>query len=187
MQRALLIHGWVTEKEFFNPEKPSPSNAQWIPWVQKQLLMQHIHTQALEMPEPYAPKYAKWKHVLEQQEPDADTHLVGYSLGGGFLLRWLSETGRQLDKVILVAPWLDIERQLTTDILHFDLVANVAERCQQLTIFYSTDDMQMILKSVERCREMLENVTYREFSGKGHFLRKQMGTDAFPELVEVLI
>ena len=56
----------------------------------------------------YQPKYELWKTEFEKNEIDEETSLVGHSNGAGFIIRWLSENKDvRVDKVILVAPWLD--------------------------------------------------------------------------------
>jgi predicted alpha/beta hydrolase family esterase len=135
MKSAIIIHGLPSEKEYFNAQKPSPSNAHWLPWLQHQLNIHGMLAQTPEMPAPYSPDYHHWKEVFEYFPLTEQTDVVGYSLGGGFLLRWLSENpSAKLGKVALVASWLDTEQRM-----------------------------------------------------EGHFLKKHMGTEAFPELLQYLI
>lgn len=86
MKTAIIIHGMPPKEEYFNAEYPSSSNKHWIPWIQKQLILNGILAQTPEMPEPYDPDYTKWYSVFEQFTIDGDTQLIGHSCGGGFLL-----------------------------------------------------------------------------------------------------
>src|SRR5687767_10509252 len=79
---------------YFDPTTASPSNYHWIPWLQKQLLLKGILAQAPEMPTPYAPDFAAWRETFERIGVDELTTLIGWSAGGGFLVRWLSECPR---------------------------------------------------------------------------------------------
>jgi predicted alpha/beta hydrolase family esterase len=83
MKKALLIHGWASKKEFYDPDFPTGSNSHWFPWLSKQLIIKDIHTVAIEMPNGYYPEYDVWKRELERFEIDEDTTLIGHSCGGG--------------------------------------------------------------------------------------------------------
>lgn len=188
MRNAIIIHGLQSEKEFFDTEKPSPSNAQWLPWTQSQLLAKGVLAQTPEMPVPYKPDYEAWKEVFEYFPLSASTILIGHSLGGGFILRWLSEhPSRIVGNVVLVAPWLDTEGRLESNFFDFRLNPNVAASCASLTIFYSDNDMERINKTINLCKNTLQNTNFKELKNHGHFLKKHMGTDAFPELLDTVL
>ena len=104
MPNAVIVHGASDRNEFFDPDYPSLSNAHWVPWLQKQMLMADYLVDTPEMPRAYAPDYPLWKRIFERYEIDTGSVLVGYSCGGGFLLRWLSENAVAPKRVILVAP-----------------------------------------------------------------------------------
>lgn len=55
MKNAILIHGWASKQEFYNPLCPTASNSHWFPWLSKQLMIRDIHTVAVEMPNGYYP------------------------------------------------------------------------------------------------------------------------------------
>jgi len=186
MINAIIIHGLQSPKEYFDLGKPSASNAHWLPWLQKQLLVRNILAQTPEMPEPYRPIYDMWRETFERYPINESTVLVGHSLGGGFLLRWLSENKVKVDAVALIAPWLDPDGRLDTGFFNFALDSKIAARRRKVVIFYSTDDTDQILESVKRCRVELVGVEYKEFNNYGHFISKDMATNAFPELLSVL-
>ena len=91
MKRAYILHGCCDEEEYFSDEYPSPSNAHWLPWLQKNLLQKGYDCQTPEMPKPYAGIYKEWKAQFELYPVDENTSLIGHSCGCGFFLRWLSE------------------------------------------------------------------------------------------------
>lgn len=190
MKNALLIHGWNTKKEFTNPTKPTASNDHWFPWLTKQLIVKGIHTVALEMPNGYYPEYDAWKHELERFDITPETILVGHSCGGGFLVRWLSETDKKVGKVILVAPWLGYGTDgepFDNTFFDFTIDPAIALKTAGLTIIHSTNDMPGVQQSVKELREQLENLHYFELENKGHFTLTSLGTDEFPELLEEII
>ena len=186
MKNVILIHGWNTKTEFFDPDKPTASNDHWFPWLTKQLMVQGVHTVALEMPNGYYPEYAVWKHELERFDITPETILVGHSCGGGFIVRWLSETDKKVGKVVLVAPWLGYGTEGEPfDETFFDFIIDpeIPSKTAGLTLIHSSNDMPGVQQSVREIREKLHTIRYVELENKGHFTRTSLGTDAFPELL----
>lgn len=70
------------KEEYFNPDIPSQSNHHWLPWLQKQLILNGVLAQTPELPKPYEPDYALQKEVLERFNINNQTILVGFSCGG---------------------------------------------------------------------------------------------------------
>jgi len=176
-----------SREEYFDPTSLSPSHNHWFSWLQKQLLLNNILTQTPEMPTPFKAKYEEWRAVLNQFEINEDTILVGHSLGAGFLVRWLSENAVSVGKVVLVAPWLDPDKELETGFFEFIIDAKIAEKTKNLTVFISDDDDQEELTSVDTLKREVQNLNVIEFTGKGHFILQHMGTDEFPELRDFLL
>jgi len=187
MKTAIIIHGWPGKEEYFNLNIPTPSNSHWFPWIQKQLLLKGILAQTPEMPESYEPNYEKWKWMFEQFKIDEETILVGHSCGGGFLIRWLSENDIKVGKVVLVAPWLDPEHMINKNFFKFDIDQNIILKTAGLTIMYSSEDYQDIIESIKILKSKLKGVIFQEFTGKGHFVIGDMGTEKFPELLKNII
>lgn len=188
MNHVILIHGMPDKEEYYDPNTESSSNRQWLPWVQKELSKKDILTQALEMPHPYNPIYEDHCEVFEQMKISDETILVGHSCGAGFLLRYFSEHPELTPrKIILVAPWIDPEpRELTTGFFDFTIDATLSDRTN-LVVFYSTDDEEVCVRSAEIIKEALPNATYHKFDNKGHFCEEDLGTKAFPELLEEIL
>lgn len=185
MRNALIIHGTPSKEEYFSDKYPSCSNSHWIPWLQKQLLMRDIFTQTPEMPEAYKPDYKKWKGEFEKFNVDEDSVLIGHSCGGGFLTRWLTENKVIIDKLVLVAPWLDPDRRKTTIFFDFVIDTKIRERVNEIHIFVS-DDEDEILKSIEIIKKALSNSRIHRLKDKGHFCYEEMKTEEFPELLKVI-
>lgn len=190
MKTAIIIHGWPDKEEFFDPTTPSPSNNQWLPWLQKELGMKGWSVQTPEMPDAYEPNYEKWKAIFEQYHIDENTTLVGHSCGGGFLVRWLSENNVKVGKVFLVAPWMDPaheERGHVSDFFDFEIDPRLSDRTDGVTIFVSNDDEESMLKTVELLESTLKGYFTKRFEDKGHFTIADMGTREFPELLDSII
>lgn len=186
MKKAIILHGMPSKEEYYDPDMAAPSNMHWIPWVQRQLLMKNILTQAIELPVPYRPEYMDWKKVFEQFNIDEETLLIGHSCGGGFLVRWLSENEVKVGKVVLVAPWLDPEKILDTDFFDFTLDSDVISKTAGLHIFISDDDYDHVVESAKILEGALKNIEVKRYKDKGHFTYDDMGTDEFPELISAI-
>jgi predicted alpha/beta hydrolase family esterase len=190
MKQTIIIHGMPDKEEYHGDFAPSPSNAHWIPWLQKQLNKKDIISQALEMPQPYFPVYEKYIEVFEQMKISTETTLIGHSCGGGFLIRFLSENPTIKPKqVVLVAPWIDLESYLRDQggkFFDFELDKDLANRIE-VHVFISSDDDEPMIDTVNKLKAEVPNIIYHEFTDKGHFTKGDLGTEEFPELLEVLI
>jgi predicted alpha/beta hydrolase family esterase len=185
MKNAIILHGRPTRREYYSDKYPSASNSHWLPWLQKQLLIRDIAAQTPEVPLSYEPIWERWSHEVERFEITPETVLVGHSCGGGFWVRYLSEHPKfQVGKVVLVAPWIDVEQEDPNHFFDFQIDPNLSSRTAGLTIFHSGDDAPEIQSSVKELRTKLKNIEYREFEGRGHFTHHYMPEDEFPELLE---
>jgi len=188
MKTAIILHGKPSKEEYLDPKSPSPSNAHWLPWLQRQLLLNGILAQTPELPEPYEPDYKKWSAVFQEFQIDAATMLVGHSCGAGFLMRWLNERGVQVGKVALVAPWLDPNHNRARAMfngLHID--AGLAARTRGVRLFISSDDREEVLTTAALLESTIKGIQLRRFSDRGHFTSGDLKTEEFPELRDFLI
>ena len=187
MNNCLIIHGKPSKASYYS-DVSSLSNRHWFPWVQHRLLLEDVLTQTLEMPTPYAPVYSDWERLLGIFPIDKSYSLVGHSLGGGFLLRYLSEHKFSIDKLVLVAPWLDPIVGKTGDFFAFEHDPELLSRIGSLHVLYSTDDHASgIAESVEIIKGWYPKLIYHEFTDKGHFRKKEMNSIEFPELLEIIV
>ena len=188
MRYAIIVHGKPGKKEYYDPNRPSSSNYHWIPWLQKQLQINEISTQTPEMPHAFEPNYEVWAKEFERYEITPNTILAGHSCGGGFLIRWLSEHKRvTVGKMILVAPWIDPDREETTDFFEFKLDPSIAKRTKNFTIFYSDNDHKSVAKTVQILKDKVIGCEFKEFHDYGHFTQEDMKTPEFPELIKALL
>ena len=187
MRKAIILHGTPEKEEYFSDKYPACSNHHWFPWLQKQLLIRGIFARTPEMPEAYKPDYKKWRDEFERFNVDDNTTLIGHSCGGGFLVRWLSENKVYGDKLILVAPWLDPDRRKTSDFFDFRIDPDISKRFKEIHLFISRDDEKDILTSVDAIKKVIPNIIFHNFNNKGHFCIEDLKTEAFPELLEVIL
>lgn len=189
MKTAIILHGMPDKEDYYNPKGDAESNCHWLPWVQRQLIIQGVLAQTPEMPQPYTPNYEKWCSVFNQFKVDEETDLVGHSCGAGFLLRWLSENKQKVGKLVLVAPWIDPTNELGDEnsFFDFELDSELAERTSGIYILNSSNDDDVIHQSVKEIIEKIPSTELLELENKGHFTLSGMSTREFPELTEILI
>lgn len=171
MKNAIILHGKASHTKYLDTTVSSPSNASWLPWIQKQLLINEILAQTPEMPAPWMPEYSAWSKEFERYDITPDTILVAHSCGAGFLVRWLSEhRNMRVGTVVLVAPWIDPDRSGGTgDLFDFSIDAQLAKRTDKIIIFNSDDDFPGAQTSAEIIRKAIPEISYREFKQYGHF------------------
>lgn len=185
---AILVPGRPDKEQHYDPKRPSNSQDHWFGWLQRQLILKDIHAVSIEPPFPFRPRYDEWKKEFERFDLLPDTILVGHSCGGGFLARYLSEhPDLQVGKVVLVAPWInpeDSEEGDTADFFHFEIDPDFPSRTNGTSVYISSDDYPDVVKTVEILKSKVNGLTLHEFTDKGHFTLKTLGTHEFPELLE---
>lgn len=187
MKNAVILHGVCDREEYEGDADPSPSNHHWIPWLQKQLLVRGYDCQTPEMPTPYKPVYAEWRTVMDRFPINEDTTLIGHSAGGGFLLRWLSKHQQPIDKLILVAPWLDPDRYMG-NFLNGAMAPDLLSRVNALHVFYSSDEpVSGVEETVDSITQFYPEARRHDFTDRGHFTLNGMDSLAFPELLKVIV
>ncbi len=184
MKTAVLLHGTCDKEEYFDMDFPSPSNAHWLPWLQQRFLRSNMLCQTPEMPCPYAPIYEEWKQIFEGFNLSSLSVVVGHSAGCGFILKWLHENPQaKLDKLVLVAPWLDPFRE-EGDFLKFDMKPDALTQIDKIHLLVSVDDMESVKVSVEKIISMHPKIILHTYEGKGHFCFGNIG-NTFEELWEI--
>jgi len=187
MKNAIILHGLPSKEEYYDPAYPSASNSHWLPWLQKQLMIQGIKADTPEIPHVYDAGYDVFVREVERFDITPETLLVGHSMGAGFWVRYLSENPQvTTDKVVLVAPWLNLDHEYDTDFFDFEIDQKLADRMNRCIIFNSDDDDAAMHESAQYLKVKLPGVVVRDFHNYGHFTLGSMKTDAFPELLEAL-
>ena len=57
MTNAIILHSKPKEEEYYRPDFQSSSNSNWLPWLQKQLLIHNIKADTPEVPLSYDPQW----------------------------------------------------------------------------------------------------------------------------------
>ncbi len=189
MKTAIIVHGAPGKEEAYDSTVPSASNHHWLPWLQKQLIVREYAAYTPEIPLCWMPQYEIWQREFERYDINEESLLVGHSCGGGFLTRWLSEHREvRVNKVVLVAPWLDPWRSRTTNFFEFEIDPNLAERCRGgFAVLNSDTDAEDVQQSGYAIKDAVRNCYFREFHRYGHFCLEDLHGAAFPELLELLL
>lgn len=186
MKNAIILHGGPSKQEYYDPDAPSMSNAHWIPWLQAQLLKADIPTATPEVPWSFDRNWKVWQKEVERYDIGPETILIGHSTGAGFFIKYLSiNKNLKVGKVVLVAPWLDPDREHTKNFFDdFEIDPEFPSRTGGVTIFNSDNDQDSVQKTVKIVRGKVANIKYVEFHNYGHFIYEDMKTLKFPELLE---
>jgi len=130
-------------------------------------------------------KYVEWKIWFDKYVPHLKDGviLVGHSLGGIFLVKYLSENRLpvQIKGVFLVAPpfgpngpedtLADFTAPLNADLLW--------SQCGNIVFYFSSDDQVVPISNMDPFRILLPFARYSVYGDRGHFIQ-----ETFPEIVE---
>lgn len=138
-----------------------------------------------KMPNSKNARYPEWKlwfekifHLLTDE-----VVLVGHSLGGIFLAKYLSENDfpKRISQLHLVAAPYDTE-VITDSLADFALngsVEKVSEKVSNIFLYQSKDDTAVAYEDVLKYKRDLPYAELIDFENRGHFTQEE-----FPELIE---
>ncbi len=163
-------------------------NKHWIPWAKNQLIAKGINTETPAMPIPWQPDYEQYKAEFEKLTINEQTILVGHSCGAAFLVRWLGESKATIAKLILVAPWKinDEGDDYREKFYTYEIDVTIAERVGKIVMFTANDEDPMGKDSLKMFHDALGG-TVIDLENHEHYTQNDMGTEAFPELVEQIV
>ena len=184
---CIIVHGSNSSEKESKEGKPE-NLRHWKPWLKKNLERRGIKTSNELYPEDWLPNYEKWRIVFEKNIINEHTILVGHSAGTAFLLRWLGENRKKIDKLILIAPSVikSDKYKYLSKLKDFEYDSSLKKYFNKLVIFYSDDDDEDIIKSAKQVHSKLGGKLIN-LKGKGHFCFEDMGTEEFPELIKEVL
>lgn len=179
---CLILHGCPSDEN-----SVILKNQKWMNWVEEECIKQGINAIAPDMPTPWKPDYGEWKRVIESFPITNKSILVGHSCGGAFLVRWLLETRRKVQKLILVAPAKIPERPGDPRgvLYEFELPKLPVAIADDIVMFTSNDSPHH-LASFELYKTSL-HPRIINVPEKGHFLFTTMKTRELPEVLEEIV
>lgn len=140
-----------------------------------------------EMPNKRNARYLEWKIWFEKiiDILDDDLILLGSSLGGIFLAKYLSENkiSKKIKAVILVAAPFD-DSNNEESLIDFKLpnsLLNFSKQCKSIYLIQSRDDVLVSFEEFEKYKKALLSAKVIIFEDRGHFSQ-----ETFPEIVEII-
>ena len=182
----ICCHGVMSPEQDWNTRTYNELKG-WKNWLQFYAELKHdVLVQLPRFPHAHAAlmKYSEWEKIMDSQDINEDTVLIGHSAGGGFVLKYMSlHPEIKVKQIVLVAPWLDIENfqpfgfykgtDLTKDI--------VSQTKLGVDLMYSSDDDSYILSSCDAIIKNMPKVNVHKFADRGHFVTPQL-----PEIMQII-
>lgn len=185
---CIIIHGCCTfEEKDLSPENRT-YDKHWMPWLKRELIKAGLSAVTPTMPEPWQPDYEKYKAEFEKYLIDENTILIGHSCGAAFLVRWLGESKKQIAKLILVAPWKipDEIDEYRKKFYIYEIDQSIKSRVDEIVMFTADNEEDDGKESVKIFQKALGGKIFN-LKGHGHYTLEDMGTEEFPELLQVAL
>jgi len=199
-KQVLLIHGgnsFPTYEDYlfdlrnmsFDMDRINSSRNRWNRNLDE-LLGDEFEVIMPQMPCKQNAKYLEWKIYFEKIIPFLrdGVILIGHSLGGIFLAKYLSENIFPVKIVVVYlvsAPFDDSERNdIGYSLGDFSLPESLNElqnQVKKIFIFHSNDDLVVPIIDAHKYSEALPEAELLIFEDKGHFMH-----DNFAELVKAI-
>ena len=186
--KVYVIHGCPSNVEKAMDPETRTYDKHWIPWIKDELQQRGIHAETPLMPNPWEPIYEEFKKEFEKSSVSEDDILIGHSCGCAFLVRWLGDTKKKVDKLILVAPWkvADEGSAVKKAFYDFPIDEGIKLRVNEIIMFTADDEEPEGKESLKMYQAALGGKTI-ELKGHGHYTMGDMGTTELPELLEVIL
>ena len=162
-------------------------NGGWKGWLQFRVEKDHdIIMQIPKFPHAHAAlmKYDEWEKIMDFQDINPDTVLIGHSAGGGFVLKYLATHPElKIRQAILVAPWIDTEGlQPFGFYKNFDLNNDIVKQTKYgVDLMTSDNDMPEILTSADKIMKNIPDIRVHRFQNRGHFTDSEL-----PEILDII-
>ncbi|MDE2095947.1 MAG: alpha/beta hydrolase [Patescibacteria group bacterium] len=187
-KRIIVVHGCPSSAEGEDRPETRTYDKHWIPWLKEELVARGILVEIPLMPLPWQPSYERFREEFAKHKVDEDSILVGHSCGCSFLVRWLGETKAKVAKLILVAPWKipDKNNKYDEEFYDYNIDTEIKSRVEKIIMFTSDDEELEGKESLHIFNKVLGGRVI-ELKGRGHYISEDMGTNEFPELLQVIL
>ena len=195
MRQVLIIHGgnsfnsYETYRDYLKNKDINYgkllSTTSWKQWLRQELPECEVLTPS--MPNSLNAVYDEWVVYFEKFLPHLqdDAHLVGHSLGGMFLAKYLHThtLEKSVRQLILIAPGYDDETNEELGSFKVESATNVSRSAQSIHLFHSQDDPVVPFSELAKFQRDLPEAHSHTFTDRGHFFDI---TPTFPELLGLL-
>jgi hypothetical protein len=175
-RRVLIIHGW---------EATSKDN--WFLEEKARLEKLGYEVVVPDMPNTLEPKKEEWVKVIRDFNPDDNSILIGHSLGGTAILRYLEEASNRVGKCIFVATPI---RKPENDKYDVSLIYNffepeidykkIQKNCKEFVIINQINDPLVPLQDGKDLARYI-NGNLKIVEGNNHLC--EMGLDILEEYI----
>lgn len=155
----------------------------WKHWLAQQLPGHDVLLPS--MPNSANAKYEDWAMYFSKVMPflRPDAILIGHSLGGIFLAKYLSENPPAepfARLILLAAPYADESNESLGD-FKLDSAKSLANVAREIHLLHSEDDPVVPISELERYASDLPDAKVHTFADKHHFIDPTL-----PELVDII-
>ncbi|MDP1814560.1 MAG: alpha/beta hydrolase [Leadbetterella sp.] len=197
-KQVLVIHGgdvFDSYEEYLNFLKEYPADLErllprkkWKNNLQDDL-GEEWEVLSPQMPNYHNAKYSEWKVWFEKILPHLrdEIVLVGHSLGGTFLAKYLAENNfpvKVYTVYLVAAPFDEKDRDVDYTLGDFALPESLQkfqEQTNKIFLYYSKDDPTVPISDLEKYTQVLPKAEKVIFTNYGHFHQEH-----FPEIVEAI-
>ena len=195
MKQVVVIHGGMTfktYKEYINSLKGKrvsidtfQSHKTWRHSIEKQL-GRNFQLLVPRMPNSNNSVYQEWKIWFERMSYfiKHDVILIGHSLGGIFLAKYLAENKfkKKIKGLIIVAgPYNSCTKESLGKFKLPKSLNQLSGQCKNIYLVFSKDDPVVPFKEMEKYCKALPTAKTVIFKNRGHFSQNH-----FPELVKII-
>lgn len=193
MKQIIIIHGgssFSSYDAYIHSLKSSELNydrlkksLKWRDWLADSMSDEDVLLP--DFPNKHNAVYDEWKIYFEKLIPffTDDVRLVGYSLGGMFLTKYLHETALTppVRQLILIAPSYDDDSVEDLGSFRITSAEGLQRSASEIHIFHSEDDPVSPFSELTKLHKDIPSATVHTFTDRNHFFQP-----TFPELLEVL-
>ena len=193
-KQVLVIHGgdaFATYEEYlsflrnYEVDLESLKRKGWKEALQEKLGNEY-EVIAPKMPNKSNAKYIEWKIWFEKYLPFVNDGviLLGHSMGGSFLAKYLSEEKfpKKIHATFLVSAPYDIdEDRALVEFVPPDSLSLLEEQGGEVFLYHSKDDPLVPFGELEKYQRALPKARVHTFEDRGHF-----GQEEFSEIIQDL-
>jgi len=194
-KQVVVIHGgdtFETYEEYLNflrsyeidIERYKSDQSDWKPWL-RQKLGSNYEVILPIMPNKTNAQFDEWKIWFEKLIPflHGGVILVGHSLGGTFLVKYLSENQfkKKIKAVFLVGAVYDKDDD-GYSVVSFSLPEKLNLQTEKIYLYHSKDDLVVPFSTLGQYKKALPKAETKVFEDRGHFNQEE-----FPELAQDIL
>jgi len=174
-----FLHGYEIDIERYKSDK-----SDWKPWLRQRFGGDYEVILPI-MPNKTNAQFDEWKIWFEKLIPFLHDNvlLIGHSLGGTFLVKYLSENQffKKIKAVFLVGAIYDKDGD-GFSVVSFMLPEKLNLQTETIYLYHSKDDPIVPFSALGQYKEALPKAETKVFEDRGHFNQEK-----FPELAQDIL